>query len=59
MSTWKVSITYRTAEIIAGLLPAKHLNDEAMRAVIELLGEVIRTKKLIEDEEAEAEAARE
>jgi hypothetical protein len=42
----RVSITYRAAEIIAGLLPGKHdhLSDEAKRAVIEFLGQLLRTR---------------
>jgi hypothetical protein len=46
MTTERVSITYRTAEIIAGLLPGRHeyLTDDAKRAVIEFLGQVLRTR---------------
>lgn len=49
MTIWKVSITYHAAAIIAGLLPGRqeHLNDEAKRAIIELLGQVLRTKNQI------------
>jgi hypothetical protein len=54
MTNHKISITYHAAEIIAGLLPAKHLSHEGMQAVIELLGEIVRTKNQIEEEEAEA-----
>jgi hypothetical protein len=42
----KVSLSYRAAQIIAGLLPGKHeyLSDEAKQAVIQFLGELLRTR---------------
>jgi hypothetical protein len=53
MSNWKVSISYRSAEIIAGLLPGKHkhLDDDANRAVIEFFGQVLRTRTRIAAEQ--------
>jgi hypothetical protein len=49
MTNWQICITYRSAAIIASLLPSRqeHLSDEAKRAVIELLGQVLRTKTRI------------
>jgi hypothetical protein len=51
--TSRVSISYRAASIIAGLLPGKHehLTDEAKRAVIEFLGQVLRTRTRIAAEQ--------
>jgi hypothetical protein len=52
----RVSITYHAAAIIAGLLPGKHehLSDEAKRAVIEFLGQVLRTRtRLAAEQEAD------
>jgi hypothetical protein len=51
-TTLRVSITYRAAEIIAGLLPGRHehLSNEAKRAVIEFLGQVLRTRARIANE---------
>jgi hypothetical protein len=51
--TERVSITYRTAEIIAGLLPGRnaHLTTEAQRAVVEFLGQVLRTRTRIAAEQ--------
>jgi hypothetical protein len=48
----RVSVTFRAAEIIAGLLPSRqeHLSNEAKRAVIEFLGQVLRTKTRIAGE---------
>jgi hypothetical protein len=50
MTTERVSITYHAAEILAGLLPGKqeHLSNEAKRAVIEFLGQVLRTRTRIQ-----------
>jgi hypothetical protein len=49
MTDWRVSITYRAAEIIAGLLPGRqeHLSDEAKRAMTQFLGQVLRTRTLV------------
>jgi hypothetical protein len=49
MTTERVTITYRAAEIIAGLLPSRqgHLSTEAKQAIIEFLGQVLRTKNRI------------
>jgi hypothetical protein len=46
MSRW-ISITYRSAQIIASLLPneSEHLSREAQAAVIEFLGEILRVKE--------------
>jgi hypothetical protein len=55
MSAWKVSISYRSAKIIAELLPPKHLSQEALQAQIEFLGEIMRTQKQIDIEDAKAE----
>jgi hypothetical protein len=45
----RVTITYRAAEIVAGLLPCRHdhLSDDAKRALIEFLGQVLRARTLI------------
>jgi hypothetical protein len=50
MTTWKVSITYRAAEIIADLLPGKHLSNEALQAVTEFLSEIARAQKQMDEE---------
>jgi hypothetical protein len=55
LSLWKVSITYRSAKIIAELLPPKHLSNEALQAQLEFLGELLRTQKQIDNEEAKTE----
>jgi hypothetical protein len=49
----KVSISYDAAMIIAGLLPGRqeYLTDDAKRAVIEFLGQVLRTRTLIATEQ--------
>jgi hypothetical protein len=54
---WKVSISYHAAAIIAGLLPGRqeHLSNEAKRAVIELLGQVVRTRNQITAEQENGE----
>jgi hypothetical protein len=52
----RVSITYRAASIIAGLLPLKRelLTEEAQRAVIEFLGQVLRARtRLASEQEAD------
>lgn len=53
MTTLRVSITYRAAEIIAGLLPGRHehLSDEAQRAMTEFLGQVLRTRTRIANQQ--------
>jgi hypothetical protein len=53
MTVWKVTITYRAAEILASLLPGRqdHLSTEAKRAIIELFGEVVRTRNRITAQE--------
>jgi hypothetical protein len=55
MTPPKISITFHAAEIIAGLLPGRHehLSNEAKRAVIQFLGEVLRTRARIVGEQAE------
>jgi len=49
MTTERVSISYHAAAIIAGLLPGRneHLSDEAKRAMIEFLGQVLRARTRI------------
>jgi hypothetical protein len=49
----RVSITYRAAEILAGLLPGRHehLSDEAKRAMTQFLGQVLRTRTQIATEQ--------
>jgi hypothetical protein len=53
---WNVTISYRAAAIIAGLLPGRqeHLSNEAKQAVIELLGQVVRKRnRIVEEQETE------
>jgi hypothetical protein len=52
MSTSRVSISFHAAEIIASLLPGRqeHLSDDAKRAMIEFLGQVLRTRIAAEQE---------
>jgi hypothetical protein len=58
----RVSITYHAANIIAGLLPSKHehLSDDAKRAVIEFLGQVLRarTRQAAEADKADLKIGR-
>jgi hypothetical protein len=53
MSGRTVCITYHAAAIIADLLPGrhKHLTKEAQQAVIEFLGQVLRTRTRIAAEQ--------
>lgn len=54
-SSSRVSISYRAAEIIAGLLPGRHeyLSIEAKQALIEFLGQVLRARTRIASEKEE------